>query len=36
MNLVYPKLYVENVIDHEILIIWDKLYPPLEDEIQIN
>jgi endonuclease I len=36
MKLVYPKLNLKNIIDPEILINWDKLYPPLQDEIERN
>ena len=36
MKLIFQKLNLKNIIDPEILINWDKLYPPLQDEIERN
>lgn len=36
MKLTYPKLCLDNIIDLEILVNWDNLYPPTDEEFQRN
>ena len=36
MKLIYPKMVLDNIIDMDILMDWDKLYPPLDWELSRN
>lgn len=36
MKFIYPKMVLNNIIDMDVLIDWDYLYPPLDWEIARN
>jgi endonuclease I len=36
MKYTYPLLNLSNVIEHDILILWNELYPPTELELKKN
>jgi endonuclease I len=36
MKYTYPLLNLSNVIEHDVLILWNELYPPTELELRKN
>ena len=36
MKYTYPLLNLSNVIEHDVLILWNELYPPTEVELRKN
>jgi hypothetical protein len=36
MKYTYPLLNLSNVIEHDVLILWNELYPPTELELKKN
>jgi endonuclease I len=36
MKYTYPLLNLSNVIEHDVLILWNELYPPTEVELKKN